>query len=158
MPKKAIELGPLAVKALTRPGLHAVGGVAGLHLQVSPSERARFFETVGEPRDRRGQRSAQVFAAYGGWPPSAKPAASPASPPPTLPSSRCGWKRAPPPRERRLQPAPSHPVPSEKPAKASAPKIPCHAAPPLPRPLVLARGGVLSPPRVDPPLKFLPLF
>lgn len=37
MPKKAKELGPLAVKGLTEPGLHAVGGVAGLHLQVSPS-------------------------------------------------------------------------------------------------------------------------
>ena len=37
MPKKAKELTPLEVKRKTRPGLHAVGGVAGLHLQVSPS-------------------------------------------------------------------------------------------------------------------------
>ncbi|MEO6277288.1 hypothetical protein [Roseateles sp.] len=52
------------------------GSCVAFDLQVSPSERARFFGTVGEPRDRRGQRSAQVFAAYGGWPPSAKPAAA----------------------------------------------------------------------------------
>lgn len=37
MPKKAIEIGPLAVKRLIRPGLHAVGGVAGLLLQVKES-------------------------------------------------------------------------------------------------------------------------
>ncbi|MCK2096874.1 tyrosine-type recombinase/integrase [Thauera aromatica] len=37
MPKKAKELGPLDVKRLVEPGLHAVGGVAGLHLQVLPS-------------------------------------------------------------------------------------------------------------------------
>jgi integrase len=35
VPKKAIELGPLQVSRLRRPGLHAVGGVAGLQLQVS---------------------------------------------------------------------------------------------------------------------------
>lgn len=36
MPKKAKELGPLEVRALTKkPGMHAVGGVAGLHLAVS---------------------------------------------------------------------------------------------------------------------------
>lgn len=37
MPKKAKELGPLDVKRLVEPGLHAVGGVAGLHLQILPS-------------------------------------------------------------------------------------------------------------------------
>ena len=37
MPKKAKELGPLAVSRLTDPGLHFVGGVAGLALQVLPS-------------------------------------------------------------------------------------------------------------------------
>lgn len=37
MPKVAKELGPLAVKALTTAGLHPVGGVAGLMLQVSPT-------------------------------------------------------------------------------------------------------------------------
>jgi integrase len=37
MPRIAKELGPLAVKGLTATGLHPVGGVAGLMLQVSPS-------------------------------------------------------------------------------------------------------------------------
>ncbi len=36
MPKKAKELGPLAVSKLSEPGLHFVGGVAGLALQVLP--------------------------------------------------------------------------------------------------------------------------
>lgn len=34
MPKKAKELSAIQVRRLTHPGLHAVGGVAGLHLQV----------------------------------------------------------------------------------------------------------------------------
>lgn len=34
MPKKARELSAVEVRRLDRPGLHAVGGVAGLHLQV----------------------------------------------------------------------------------------------------------------------------
>ena len=37
MPKKAKELSAMEVKRITRKGLHAVGGVAGLLLQVSPS-------------------------------------------------------------------------------------------------------------------------
>jgi integrase len=37
MPRVAKELGPLAVKGLTAAGLHRVGGVAGLMLQVSPA-------------------------------------------------------------------------------------------------------------------------
>lgn len=36
MPRKAAELSPLTVARLRQPGLHAVGGVAGLHLQVAP--------------------------------------------------------------------------------------------------------------------------
>lgn len=40
MPKKAVELGPLAVSRLTTPGFHAVGGVAGLYLQVFPERDA----------------------------------------------------------------------------------------------------------------------
>jgi integrase len=35
MPKKAKELGPLVVSRLVQPGLHSVGGVAGLALQVT---------------------------------------------------------------------------------------------------------------------------
>lgn len=37
MPKKARELAPIEVQRLTKPGLHAVGGVSGLYLQVLPS-------------------------------------------------------------------------------------------------------------------------
>lgn len=37
MPKKARELAPIEVQRLTKPGLHTVGGVAGLYLQVLPS-------------------------------------------------------------------------------------------------------------------------
>jgi integrase len=37
MPKKAKELEAIQVKRLTKPGLHAVGGVAGLLLQVTPT-------------------------------------------------------------------------------------------------------------------------
>ena len=37
MPRKAVELGPLAVSRLRKPGLYSVGGAAGLALQVSPS-------------------------------------------------------------------------------------------------------------------------
>lgn len=37
MPKKVDELSPLAIKRLNAPGFHAVGGVAGLGLQIAPS-------------------------------------------------------------------------------------------------------------------------
>ncbi|PKO51131.1 MAG: integrase, partial [Betaproteobacteria bacterium HGW-Betaproteobacteria-21] len=37
MPKKAKELTAMEVQRLTKPGLYAVGVVAGLQLQVLPS-------------------------------------------------------------------------------------------------------------------------
>lgn len=37
MPKKAREKAPIEVSRLTKPGMHAVGGVAGLYLQVLPT-------------------------------------------------------------------------------------------------------------------------
>jgi integrase len=40
MPKKARELAAHQVRKLTRPGLHSVGGVAGLHLQVRLADGA----------------------------------------------------------------------------------------------------------------------
>ena len=54
MPRKADELSPLAVSRLAEPGLHPVGGVAGLSLQVLPSggRRVSFGESrmLGRPR------------------------------------------------------------------------------------------------------------
>lgn len=37
MPKRARELGPLEARRLSRSGVHAVGGVAGLALQITPT-------------------------------------------------------------------------------------------------------------------------
>lgn len=56
MPKKADELGPLAVSRLKEPGLHPVGGVAGLRLQVSPSGARSWIlrTTVGGKRREKG--------------------------------------------------------------------------------------------------------
>lgn len=52
MPKKAPELSPLQVKRLTKPGVHAVGGVAGLLLQVTPTGARSWIlrATVGAKR------------------------------------------------------------------------------------------------------------
>ncbi|MFO7593449.1 MAG: integrase arm-type DNA-binding domain-containing protein [Pseudomonadota bacterium] len=52
MPKKAKELSPLEVKRLASPGLHAVGGVAGLLLQVTPTGARSWVlrATVGAKR------------------------------------------------------------------------------------------------------------
>lgn len=52
MPKKAKELSPIEVKRLTKPGLHAVGGVAGLLLQVTPTAARSWIlrATVGSKR------------------------------------------------------------------------------------------------------------
>ncbi len=56
MPKKAEELGPLAVSRLNTPGLHFVGGVAGLALQVLPSGGRSWVlrVTVGSKRRDMG--------------------------------------------------------------------------------------------------------
>ncbi len=56
MPRKARELGPLAVSRLTQPGLHMVGGVAGLALQVLPSGGRSWIlrATIGGRRREMG--------------------------------------------------------------------------------------------------------
>lgn len=56
MPRKAKELGPLAVGRLTTPGLHAVGGVSGLYLQVLPTGARSWVlrATVGGKRRDMG--------------------------------------------------------------------------------------------------------
>lgn len=56
MPRKALELGPLSVSRLTQPGLHMVGGVAGLALQVLPSGGRTWIlrATIGNRRREMG--------------------------------------------------------------------------------------------------------
>ncbi|WP_286849530.1 integrase arm-type DNA-binding domain-containing protein, partial [Hydrogenophaga sp. 70-12] len=56
MPKKAKELGALEVKRLTEPGLHFVGGIAGLGLQVSPSGAKSWVlrAVIGNKRRKMG--------------------------------------------------------------------------------------------------------
>ncbi len=57
MPKRAEELGALAVKRLTAPGLFAVGGVTGLALQVKPTGARSWIlriTTVGGQRREIG--------------------------------------------------------------------------------------------------------
>jgi integrase len=53
MPRKVAEKGALAVSRLRDPGLHAVGGVAGLHLQVSPSGARSWILRVNVAGRRR---------------------------------------------------------------------------------------------------------
>ena len=52
MPKKAEELTAVQIKRLTKPGFFAVGGVAGLHLQVKPSGARSWIlrATIGSKR------------------------------------------------------------------------------------------------------------
>lgn len=55
MPKKSKELMPLQVKRLTKDGLHAVGGVTGLYLQVWGGSRSWILRTtVGTKRREMG--------------------------------------------------------------------------------------------------------
>lgn len=56
MPRKADVLGPLAVSRLREPGLHVVGGVSGLGLQVLPSGGRTWIlrATVGSKRREMG--------------------------------------------------------------------------------------------------------
>ena len=53
MPKRAKELSAVEVKRLTRPGLHAVGGVAGLHLRVTDSGARHWILRVKSGNRRR---------------------------------------------------------------------------------------------------------
>lgn len=46
MPKKSAELTPLQIKRLTRDGLHPVGGVAGLSLQIRGNSRSWILRTT----------------------------------------------------------------------------------------------------------------
>ncbi|AOF87288.1 phage integrase [Hydrogenophaga sp. RAC07] len=56
MPKKASELGALDIARLTKPGTYAAGGVAGLHLQISPTGTKSWFlrVVVGGKRRKMG--------------------------------------------------------------------------------------------------------
>ncbi len=56
MPRKAQELGPLSVSRLREPGLHFVGGVAGLALQVLPTGGRTWVLrfTIGSKRREMG--------------------------------------------------------------------------------------------------------
>jgi len=56
MPKKAEELGALAVSRLKKPGVHAVGGIAGLMLQIEPSGGRSWIlrATIGSKRRDMG--------------------------------------------------------------------------------------------------------
>ncbi|WP_409375232.1 Arm DNA-binding domain-containing protein [Delftia tsuruhatensis] len=56
MSRKATELGALAVSRLREPGLHAVGGVSGLYLQVTSSGARSWIlrATVGGKRRDMG--------------------------------------------------------------------------------------------------------
>jgi hypothetical protein len=57
MPRVAKELTPIEVKRLTKPGMHAVGGVIGLVLQISPNGQSRHWiyrTTIGGKRRHIG--------------------------------------------------------------------------------------------------------
>jgi len=57
MPRVARELSPIEVKRLTKPGMHAVGGVTGLVLQISPNGQSQtwiYRVTIGGKRRHIG--------------------------------------------------------------------------------------------------------
>ena len=56
MPRKAVEMSPLAVSRLLKPGLHFVGGVSGLALQISPAKARSWLlrYLVGNKRREMG--------------------------------------------------------------------------------------------------------
>lgn len=68
MPRKAKELSALEVKRLVQPGMHAVGTVPGLHLQVLPSGGRTWVlrVTVGDQPGSGKQRRREV--GLGGYP------------------------------------------------------------------------------------------
>ena len=64
MPRIAKELGPLEVKRLTGAGLHPVGGVAGLMLQVSPTGTTSWLLRV-KVGDKRREIGLGAYPAVG---------------------------------------------------------------------------------------------
>lgn len=72
MPKKAKVLSPIEVSRLTKPGLHAVGGVIGLHLQVTETGARSWIlrYSTGEVRHTTSGKTykARKDAGLGGYP------------------------------------------------------------------------------------------
>ena len=68
MPKKAAELSALAVNRLTRHGLHAVGGVAGLLLQVSDTGARSWILRADDRRPLGAATSVWVVSLTSPWP------------------------------------------------------------------------------------------
>jgi len=66
MPRVAKELKALEVQRLTKPGVHAVGGVPGLHLQVLPGGGRTWLlrVTVGTTADGKQRRSEIGLGGY----------------------------------------------------------------------------------------------
>ena len=65
MPKKTAELSPLAISRLRTPGLHAAGGVAGLHLQVAPGGARTWILHVPLAMAREKARAARLLVEQG---------------------------------------------------------------------------------------------